>query len=603
MRRLALTTAVAVGIFALGCTDERQEGPTEPSSVASSAKLCPSTDPIQSEICGLFRPTDNLASASDFYNNIKTKKGQNRTADAQARAIDLINFAFKLYYQGKLLDPPGTPNTPQGVVTLTCDVLAFVSTAGSPTSCGDLGTTGLTPGSPHSTIQICGPAGCLVQPPDKHSGVNIPSGACPTPCIISIDPLPVNHASPRDGPLSALTNLDQYPLFREFKLSAAFTVFAKPVLVGICHLSVADGGDFAPPDAATEARLQLAHPDPNNSEGIEILAKVNAPFLSCADLLASNDEFAEPIGSTGRFSHLWGLASAAQGMLGRAMGPVLETLLPDRAEAAVLGQCCLGGATTKFSPWAAVDPESGDHLSFTEDPSSNNTSTGNYFKGVTLDTCGDGCFPAVQILDPDETVVGTGNVTVSLIQTEGTGGALNGTLTQPINSGEAVFGDLTISAPGTYKLKFTAPGAALITSAAFKVYTMAFTVQPTATAGGTVTENDFLGQPVTGFDNPVVQVSIVDFNNAVVTTANDQIEMAVTSGSLNGTTSVDANSGVANFTEINASPIFQQGLKVGVEADENNVSLQASANAFDTNPVQATSTTFNVTNVSIILLQ
>jgi hypothetical protein len=259
-----------------------------------------------------------------------------------------------------------------------------------------------------------------------------------------------------------------------------------------------------------------------------------------------------------------------------------------------------------LSPFKPVEVIT-NRLSVTTDPSTNDPSTGNYFKGVTIDECGDGCYPAVEMLNGSGTRTGAGtNVTVSLIQTAGSGGVLGGTLTQPITSFEsgpdiipetAEFNDLTISAPGTYKLKFTAPGAAPDTSAEFKVYTMAFTKQPTATAGGTVTENDFLGQTVGGFDNPVVQVSIVNFANAVVTTANDRIEMAVTLGSLNGTTSVDANSGVANFTEINASPIFQQGLKVGVESDENGVTLQASANAFETNPVQATSTTFNVTNV------
>src|SRR6476661_902244 len=335
MRPRLVFTALAVILFALSCTEDRPN-PTEPPSTAATSKSCPSTDAIQKQICALFPPNDLLQSASDFYNNIKTKKQQNRTADAQARATDLINFTFKQFYSGKLLDPPGSQTTPQGVVQLTCDVLAFVSTTASPTSCGDLATTGLTPSSPHSTIQVCGPAGCLVEPQDKHSGVSVPAGACPTPCIISVDPLPVNQASPRDGPLSGLTNLDQYPLFREFRLSAAFTVFAKPVLVGICHLTASDGGPFAPPDDATEARLQLAHPDPNNSEAIEILAKVNAPFVACADLLASNDEFTPVIGAR-RPSQLGQFASAAGSTLRHALGPVLQTLLPERAEAAVLG--------------------------------------------------------------------------------------------------------------------------------------------------------------------------------------------------------------------------------------------------------------------------
>jgi len=246
-----------------------------------------------------------------------------------------------------------------------------------------------------------------------------------------------------------------------------------------------------------------------------------------------------------------------------------------------------------------VDPESGDGLSFTEDPSANDPTEGNYFKGVTLDVCGDGCYPAVEMLDPEQTPVGAGtNVTVSLIQTEGTGGALNGTLTRPIQAfnsesdpGEAVFDDLTISAPGSYKLKFTAPGAKPITSAEFRVYTMSFTVQPSATAGETFTQLQFLGQTVTGFDNPVVQVSVVDFAGNVVSTSEDFVQMSITDGQLNGTTGVQAVDGVASFTEIVSQ---QQGLTVSIEGEIDGTSLQASASYFGTNPVQATSTPFNV---------
>jgi hypothetical protein len=254
-----------------------------------------------------------------------------------------------------------------------------------------------------------------------------------------------------------------------------------------------------------------------------------------------------------------------------------------------------------LSPFKPVEVIT-NSLSFTTDPSTNNTSDGNYFKGVPIDECGDGCYPEVEMLNGFGTRTGAGtNVTVSLIQTQGTGGVLGGTLMQPITSYEsggtiysqtAEFNDLTISAPGTYKLKFTAPGATPKTSAEFKVYTMAFTVQPAATAGETFMAGDFLGQTITGFTNRVVQVSIVDFAGAVVTTAADRVEMSITGGTLLGTTGVDAVNGVASFTEV---PEVQQGLTVSL-ANEfvDGVSLQASASYFGTNPVQATSTPFNV---------
>ncbi|HTG85123.1 MAG TPA: hypothetical protein VL853_09940, partial [Gemmatimonadales bacterium] len=101
----------------------------------------------------------------------------------------------------------------------------------------------------------------------------------------------------------------------------------------------------------------------------------------------------------------------------------------------------------------------------------------------------------------------------------------------------------------------------------------------------------FLGQTVTGFDNPVVQVSVVDFAGNVVSTSEDFVQMSITDGQLNGTTGVQAVDGVASFTEIVSQ---QQGLTVSIEGEIDGTSLQASASYFGTNPVQATSTPFNV---------
>src|SRR6188472_4269079 len=94
-------TALAVSLFALSCTEDRQN-PTEPPSTAATAKLCPSNDPngIQQKICALFPTQDLLQSASDYYNNIKTKLPKDPAA-AKARAVDLVNFTFKQYYVGK----------------------------------------------------------------------------------------------------------------------------------------------------------------------------------------------------------------------------------------------------------------------------------------------------------------------------------------------------------------------------------------------------------------------------------------------------------------------------------------------------------------------
>jgi hypothetical protein len=203
MRRLALATALVGSLIVVSCTetDERQAGPTEPTSTAATAKLCPSSDPngtIQQQICALFRPNDNLASANDLYGNIQTKVRQGRTADAQAKAVDLVNFTFKNYYAGKLLDPTGNPDptTAEAAVKLSCDLYALFSTAACPITSGDLSTTL----DEHSTLQACSPAGCLALPPDKHSGVSVPKDALHGNAFIKITP--IQAVSPRVGPLN-----------------------------------------------------------------------------------------------------------------------------------------------------------------------------------------------------------------------------------------------------------------------------------------------------------------------------------------------------------------------------------------------------------------
>jgi len=421
MRRLSLTTAVAVGLFALACTDDRQEGPTGPASTAATAKSCPSSDPIQSQICALFKPTDNLASATDFYNNIKTKLTKDPAA-ARARAIDLMNFTLKLYYAGKLLDPNGTadPTTPGAAVKLSCDVFVLVSPSGTtcPISSGDLSTTS----GEHSTLQACGPAGCLALPPDKHSGVSVPKDALLGLAFIKVDPL--QATSPREGPLD--TPKDQYLLFRQLELLGA-NEFAngKKALVGICHLDPADG-DFAPPTAAVEGRLKLARNDGEDS--IEEFDRVAAPFLDCSDFNSSDDEV--PVFEEGSATFLQGQLGSAGRALGRTIAPILLSLLPEPAQAAMVGGCCLGGATSRLSPWGAVDSLSGQEVSFFSDPNGGesfdpggrlfNTGqviTWTYTDGASVQKSG---YPAVQVIDPTSGPRSGVNVTVSLAPGGGT---------------------------------------------------------------------------------------------------------------------------------------------------------------------------------------
>jgi hypothetical protein len=300
----------------------------------------------------------------------------------------------------------------------------------------------------------------------------VPAGALPGPAFIKITPVDEPFPfPPRSGPLQ--TPKDQYRLFREYELFG-FAQFDEEVLVGICQLNE-DDGDFAPPPGVW-GRLKLAHPHPTIPETIEELDRKAAPFLDCSDLNSSSDEI--PQGGI----DLQGRIGAAGRAIGRTLAPVLLSLLPEPAEAAVLGECCLGGSTRKFSPFAAVDPESGLSVFFFDNPNFNPGGR-NFFTGevLTWTFTGEGsqiitAFPAVQVIDPTPPGDARSDIeiTVSLIQVSGTG-TLAGTLTQSTSAADpntAVFNDLTISAPGTYRLRFTAedlPGAPSIESGNFTV--------------------------------------------------------------------------------------------------------------------------------------
>jgi hypothetical protein len=355
MRRLAVAAAVVGSLLAVSCsTDQPQEpqapqAPTEPSYTASDIdRICSTTtDPIQVQICSLFPRPLQFLTATAFYVAIKYEKRVGHTNSARALGIALVNITLELYNRGKL--KPGT--TWVQVRAFSCNIFTLV---GVP-DCGGLPTDAPSP-SVHSTVQVCTSAApCLVRPPDRHSGVQVPAGACPSICTISVNFIPAT--SPGSGPLN--TFLTQYPLFRLFTLTIAGfdgeePTFNSNVLVGICHLAPGEG-IYAPPNATVEGRLKLAR---NNGEGIDIFDRVTAPFLFCDDLNGSSDELLIPSGPALRSSYPGWFASAAQSVYRRAVLPVIRRLLPEPAEATV-GGCCLGALTNKVSPWAAVDPESG----------------------------------------------------------------------------------------------------------------------------------------------------------------------------------------------------------------------------------------------------
>lgn len=166
-------------------------------------------------------------------------------------------------------------------------------------------------------------------------------------------------------------------------------------------------------------------------------------------------------------------------------------------------------------------------------------------------TAGSPIVPPIQVAVLDSTgrriTTYHGNVTLGLAANPG-GGSLVGTVTVPASSGVATFQDLSINTPGSgYVLAASTPGAAVANSTPFDVATapapppthLAFLSQPQSTSAG---------DPIA----PAVQVAAEDSTGAVVPTYAGTITVAIganpSGGSLGGSTTVAADSGLATFS-------------------------------------------------------
>ena len=163
---------------------------------------------------------------------------------------------------------------------------------------------------------------------------------------------------------------------------------------------------------------------------------------------------------------------------------------------------------------------------------------------------GAGITPAMQVAVQDAqgntVTTATTSITVA-IGTNPASGTLAGTKTVAAVNGVATFSTLSLNLAGTgYTLTATATGLTSATSSAFNISAgeaakLVFTVQPsTAAAGAGIA--------------PAVQVAVQDAQGNTVTTATTSITVAIgtnpASGTLAGTTTVAAVSGVATFSTL-----------------------------------------------------
>ncbi len=158
--------------------------------------------------------------------------------------------------------------------------------------------------------------------------------------------------------------------------------------------------------------------------------------------------------------------------------------------------------------------------------------------------------PAVQVEVQDaggNRVTSASNSVALSISTNPNAGTLSGTTSQAAVSGVATFSNLSIDSAGTgYRLGATSGGLSDATSPAFNITVgpatqVGFSVQPSnVTAGTSIT--------------PAVKVEIRDAGGNRVTTASNSVAVAIATnaggGTLSGTTSRAATSGVATFSNL-----------------------------------------------------
>jgi hypothetical protein len=343
---LVLTTLLLGGAALLSCND--RSGP--PSEVDRSLVASGEAEnDIQRAINALFgKPGGQLTSANQKWKNIQKAcppGAQTTPLDCQTQVFDFIDLINQKAAQGKLktAEPPvpdpqnEIPNTLEGAIAYL--QILLLQYAGFDIESDVEG------GDPEQrVVVVCNPgAPCPVFVPNPdgnpHSGAFLPDGACDGRCAVTGQKLDETQFFPGDGPLP--TPFDQFPFFFDWSkhelgeaggpssgLALAQGEFNVPVEFALC---VVTDGPYAP--SVPVSQLVLAHPDPDNPETIETFEQQPAPNvpLDCSDA-TTGDPPGEPIGS----------------------------LTPAGRQLGLAGGTKASSSISSFTPWAAVDPESGE---------------------------------------------------------------------------------------------------------------------------------------------------------------------------------------------------------------------------------------------------
>ncbi|MDF1666614.1 MAG: VCBS repeat-containing protein, partial [Planctomycetota bacterium] len=201
--------------------------------------------------------------------------------------------------------------------------------------------------------------------------------------------------------------------------------------------------------------------------------------------------------------------------------------------AVLVGSTFLGACTSE-SDSSNVGGNSSFLLSFTTEPT--NSITGGALAPV-----------AVTLADPFGNVLTTTNTPVTISLENASNASLSGTLTVTPVNGVATFSDLLITGTGSnLNFQASAPGFATTSSVAFVVSTgtpsqLGFLVPPS---------NADLGSVI----SPSIQVAVQDAVGSTISSSTSIVTLSLLNNpgnaTLNGTLSVPAVNGVADFTDI-----------------------------------------------------
>jgi hypothetical protein len=307
-------------------TDREALGPTPAPEMSLSAS--PSVDTqIHRLIPQLFPGVLTRAAVFIAHEYIEWLYKKGKTALAQQKTLELVAFAFQRYANHQLIgdQSAATQAKLRSFVDLSFQLVGLGSAPIPPDALG-----------PDGAVAIVGPTGGQVVTQSQLAGAQFPPGALPQNVIVTI-----TRVTSEGNPLP--TNLQQFPLFYEFKTFPEVAEFGELVTVGVCVL------DAVVEDAEVPfGNLRVAHPLHSDPSAIEILPLADQGFIdqgSCDEAFGARQGFMNNLAGAGK--------SVAQDLFWVMMGAPKDLSATGSRRRLMPGG--LGGRTGSFSTFGAVN--------------------------------------------------------------------------------------------------------------------------------------------------------------------------------------------------------------------------------------------------------